>query len=34
VLYQGKIVQSGSKELAKELEAKGYDWLKADAVKS
>jgi len=28
VLYQGKIVQSGSKELAKELEAKGYDWLK------
>jgi Fe-S cluster assembly ATP-binding protein len=33
VLYQGKIVQSGSKELAKELEAKGYDWLKADAVK-
>lgn len=34
VLYKGKIVQSGSKELAKELEAKGYDWLKADNVKS
>jgi len=28
VLYKGKIVKSGSKELAKELEAKGYDWLK------
>jgi Fe-S cluster assembly ATP-binding protein len=27
VLYQGKIVKSGSKELAQELEAKGYDWL-------
>lgn len=29
ILYEGKIVQSGSKELAKELEKKGYDWLKA-----
>lgn len=28
VLYKGKIVKSGSKELAKELETKGYDWLK------
>jgi len=28
VLYNGKIVRSGTKELAHELEAKGYDWLK------
>ncbi len=28
VLYNGKIVKSGGKELALELEAKGYDWLK------
>ncbi len=28
VLYNGKIVKSGSKELAHELEAKGYDWIK------
>jgi Fe-S cluster assembly ATP-binding protein len=28
VLYQGKIVKSGGKELAFELEEKGYDWLK------
>lgn len=28
VLYQGKIVKSGPKELALELEEKGYDWLK------
>lgn len=28
VLYQGKIVKSGNKELAYELEEKGYDWLK------
>jgi Fe-S cluster assembly ATP-binding protein len=28
VLYKGKIVKSGSKELALELEEKGYDWLK------
>jgi len=27
VLYQGKIIKSGGKELAHELEAKGYDWL-------
>ncbi|MDO9634983.1 MAG: Fe-S cluster assembly ATPase SufC, partial [Paludibacter sp.] len=26
VLYDGKIVKSGGKELAHELEAKGYDW--------
>lgn len=32
VLYKGKIVKSGSKELALELEEKGYDWLKEDAI--
>ena len=29
VLQDGKIVKSGDKNLAKELEVKGYDWLKA-----
>lgn len=28
VIHEGKIVKSGNKELAHELEAKGYDWLK------
>ena len=28
VLFDGKIVKSGTKELAQELEAKGYDWIK------
>ena len=28
VLHDGKIVKSGTKELALELEARGYDWLK------
>jgi Fe-S cluster assembly ATP-binding protein len=28
VLYNGKIIKSGGKELAFELEEKGYDWLK------
>jgi Fe-S cluster assembly ATP-binding protein len=28
VLKDGKIIKSGGKELAFELEAKGYDWLK------
>jgi Fe-S cluster assembly ATP-binding protein len=28
VLYQGKIIKTGDKNLALELEAKGYDWLK------
>ncbi|MDN3670617.1 Fe-S cluster assembly ATPase SufC [Echinicola jeungdonensis] len=31
VLYKGKIVKSGPKELALELEEKGYDWIKEDA---
>ena len=31
VLSGGKIIKSGGKELAHELEEKGYDWLKQDA---
>ena len=31
VLYKGRIVKSGTKELALELEEKGYDWVKAEA---
>lgn len=30
VLYNGRIVKSGPKELALELEEKGYDWIKAE----
>lgn len=30
VLYKGKIVKSGTKELAHELEKKGYDWIKEE----
>ena len=30
VLYKGRIVKSGGKELALELEAKGYDWIKEE----
>ena len=30
VLHDGKIVKSGDKNLAKELEVKGYDWLKSE----
>jgi len=33
VLYNGKIVKSGTKELALELEEKGYDWIKAEVDK-
>jgi Fe-S cluster assembly ATP-binding protein len=32
VLYDGKIVKTGTKELALELEEKGYDWIKAEVV--
>ncbi len=32
VLMDGKIVKSGGKELALELEEKGYDWIKAELV--
>jgi len=31
VLHNGKIVKSGDKSLALELEARGYDWIKAEA---
>nr|WKN34308.1 Fe-S cluster assembly ATPase SufC [Tunicatimonas sp. TK19036] len=31
VLYNGRIVKSGTKELALELEEKGYDWIKDTA---
>jgi Fe-S cluster assembly ATP-binding protein len=31
VLYNGRIVKSGGKELALELESKGYDWIKEEA---
>ncbi len=30
VLYKGRIVKSGDANLAKELEVKGYDWIKAE----
>jgi len=30
VLFNGKIVRSGGKELAHELESKGYDWIKQE----
>lgn len=32
VLMDGKIVKSGGKELAYELEKKGYDWIKSELV--
>jgi len=32
VLYKGRIVKSGTKDLALELEEKGYDWLKEELV--
>ncbi len=32
VLYKGRIVKSGPKELALELEAKGYDWIKEEVT--
>jgi len=31
VLYKGQIVKSGTKELALELEERGYDWIKEEA---
>ncbi len=31
VLYDGKIVKSGSKDLALQLEEKGYDWIKKES---
>ncbi len=32
VMYDGRIVKSGSKSLAIELEKKGYDWIKKEVV--
>lgn len=32
VLYRGQVVKTGDKDLALELEDKGYDWLKDEAV--
>ena len=32
VLYQGRIVKSGDKSLAVELEEKGYDWIKEEVA--
>ncbi len=32
VLYDGRIVRSGGKELALELEARGYDWIKEEVA--
>lgn len=32
VLFDGKIVKSGGKELAHELEEKGYDWIKQEVA--
>jgi len=32
VLWNGRIVKSGTKELALELEEKGYDWIKEEVA--
>ncbi|MBZ0213360.1 MAG: Fe-S cluster assembly ATPase SufC, partial [Nitrospirae bacterium] len=34
VLVQGRIVRSGGKELALELEEKGYGWIEAEALQT
>ncbi len=34
VLYSGRIVKSGGRDLALELEEKGYDWIKAEVEKA
>jgi Fe-S cluster assembly ATP-binding protein len=34
VMYDGRIVKSGDKSLALELEAKGYDWVKNELAAS
>jgi Fe-S cluster assembly ATP-binding protein len=33
VLYKGRIVKSSGKELALELEEKGYDWIESETEK-
>ena len=32
VLHEGRIIKTGNKNLALELEKKGYDWLKIDSL--
>ena len=32
IMFDGRIVRSGDKELAKELEQKGYDWIKGEVA--
>ena len=32
VLYDGKIIKSGNKDLAERLEEKGYDWVIKESV--
>ncbi len=34
VLYKGRIIKSGGKELALQLEEKGYDWIKEEQVET
>jgi Fe-S cluster assembly ATP-binding protein len=34
VLYEGRIVKSGTRELALALEEKGYDWIKSEGQRS
>lgn len=34
VLYKGRIIKSGGKELALELEDKGYDWIKTEQLET
>ena len=34
VLYEGRIVKSGTKELALELESKGYEWIREELENS
>jgi len=34
VMWDGRIVKTGDKELAKELEVKGYDWVKDELAKA
>jgi len=34
VMWDGRIVQSGNKELALELESKGYNWVKEELATS
>ena len=34
VLYQGRIVKTAGPELSKEIELKGYDWIKAELAQA